>query len=65
MHSFGHAERVGHVIDQSERRCDVDDVTRFWEIEDRLQVAAAWSHVSHDDREAYKVHCGYAEDELL
>ena len=65
MHSFGHAERVGHLIDQPESRSDVGDVTRFWKIADRLQVAAAWSHVSHGDREACKVHCGCAEDELL
>ena len=64
-HSFGHAERVGHLIDQLEPRSDVGDVTRFWEISDRLQIAAAWSDVSHGNREAGKVHCGCAEDELL
>ena len=65
MHSFGHAERVGHLIHQPEPRADVSDVSRFWEIPCRLQVATALSHVSHVDREACKVHCGCAEDELL
>ena len=63
--SGGHAKRVGHLIDQPEPRSDVGDVTRFWEISDRLQVEAAWSHVSHGDRAACKVHRWCDEDELL
>ena len=50
MHSFGHAERIAHLINQPEPRSDVGDVTLFLEIEDLLQVLATWSHVSHGTR---------------
>ena len=54
-----------HLIDQPKRRSFVGGVSRLWGIADRPHVAAAWSHVSHGDSEACKVHCGSAEDELL
>ena len=65
MNSFSHAERIGHLIVQPEPRSDVGDVVRFWEISDRLQIAAAWSHIGFGNREACKVQYGCAEDELL